>query len=353
MMGGQIDVQSEEGKGSTFCFTAEFAKQPGANPPEAALPPWLQGAKALVVDDNDTNRALVARLLRSWGLRPEQLADGRSTVAILRHAAVNHDPFRLALLDKTMPGIDWDALGQEVAADPELRHTALAMMCSFGRHCEWPRLQTRGYAGHIPKPIWEPNLREALLALAKDGTSAVVPASQANPPVKVKLPQHDARILIAEDNLTNQEVALAMLKRLGYQSDVAANGREAIEAVRDLEYDLVLMDCEMPEIDGYEATRQIRQLPTRPDRPPIPIIALTADAISGDRERCLEVGMDDYLSKPVEPHQLAAVLEKWLAKFPHHDPPERPPDPRPAPSSDIFEPQELRKRLAGDEEPGA
>jgi len=314
MMGGHIGVESEEEKGSTFWFTAEFAIQPGSDVPEPALPACLQDAKVLVADDNLTNRTLVTQILCSWGLRVEQLADGRSILVVLRDAAEHQDPFRLALLDKAMPEADWEKLGEEVGADPALRCTSLALMCSLGPHCEWARLQTRGFARHISKPIWARNLREALLALVADGKRDTSPEPRAYSTVAVAPVQRESRILVAEDNVTNRDVAIAILKKLGYPSDVVVNGREALQAVRTFNYDLVLMDCEMPEMDGYEATRQIRALPTDTRKGQIPIIALTADAISGDRERCLEVGMNDYISKPVEPSQLAAVLDKWLVK---------------------------------------
>ncbi len=260
-----------------------------------------------MVDDNATNRSLVCRLLNSWGCRPEESADGNSALAILRQAALGADPFRMALLDMSLPGMDGEELGRRIAADPQLKPTALVLMTGFcrRRQSDWARLQALGFAGHVSKPIWERTLREALLAVSAKGSGTKPSAAAAHPQPGIARANGLARILVAEDNLTNQEVAMAMLKRLGYHADLVANGVEALQALREADYDAVLMDCEMPEMDGYEATRRIRERRTGTRNPHIPIIALTADAISGDREKCLQAGMNDYLAKPVEPRQLA------------------------------------------------
>ena len=312
MMGGQIGVESQEGKGSAFWVTAVFEKQLRLTMPLADAEPSLQNTKVLVVDDNATNRSLVCRLLSSWGSHPEQSADANSALTVLRLAAQGASPFRIALLDMSLPGMGGEELGRRIAADPQLKQTALVLMTALGRDEDSARLSLLGFAGHVAKPIFERTLQRALLRLGAK-TSAAAPAAAAD-----HLQHHivrangHARVLVVEDNVTNQEVAMAMLNKLGYHADLAANGVEAIQALREAEYDVVLMDCEMPEMDGCEATRLIREPQTRTHNPHIPIIALTADAIIGDREKCLEAGMSDYLAKPVEPRQLAAVLEKWL-----------------------------------------
>ena len=274
--------------------------------------PSLLGAKVLVVDDSATNRSLVRSILSSWGCRPEESADGDSALAILRQAAQGADPFQIALLDMSLPGMDGEELGRRIAADPQLKHAALVLMTGFGRNSDLARLQALGFSGHVIKPIWERTLREALLALRARGNGTVAPGEHvAQPPSTVRA-NRQARILLAEDNLTNQEVAVAMLRKLGYSTDLVANGTAALEALRKADYDAVLMDCEMPEMDGYEATKRIRDLRAGARHPRIPIIAITADAMTGDRDKCLQAGMSDYLAKPVELRQLADILEKWL-----------------------------------------
>jgi len=312
MMGGQIGVESDEGRGSKFWFTAVFEKQPRPSAPATGVQPSLLGAKVLVVDDSATNQSLVRSILSSWGCRPEESTDGNSALAILRRAAQGADPFQIALLDMSLPGMDGEELGRRIAADPQLKHTALVLMTGFGRHSDLAHLQALGFSGHVIKPIWERTLREALLALRAKGTGAVAPGEQVGQPPSTVRANRQARILLAEDNLTNQEVAVAMLKKLGYSADLVANGAAALEALRKADYDVVLMDCEMPEMDGYEATKRIRDLRAGTRNPRIPIIAVTADAMTGDRDRCLQAGMSDYIAKPVELRILADVLEKWL-----------------------------------------
>jgi CheY-like chemotaxis protein/HPt (histidine-containing phosphotransfer) domain-containing protein len=187
-----------------------------------------------------------------------------------------------------------------------------------------------------------------LLALGANGIGAVSPAQHVDAPPSAGRANGPARILVAEDNLTNQEVAVAMLKKLGYRPDLAANGVEALQALREADYDVVLMDCEMPEMDGYEATRRIRDFRTGTRNPRIPIIALTADAITGDRDKCLQAGMSDYVAKPVEPRQLADVLEKWLTRPADGGEVRFPSAQAPAKAEDVFNPEELLARLMGD-----
>jgi PAS domain S-box-containing protein len=205
MMGGRIGVESGKAEGSTFWFTAVFEKQPPPSAHVTDLPPSLRGAKVLVVEDNATNRSLVCRLLSSWGCRPEGSADGNSALAILRLAAQGVDPFQIALLDMSLPGMDGEELGRRIVADPQLKDTALVLMTGCGRRSDWACLQARGLAGHVSKPIWEHSLREALLPLGAKGDGTVFPAKQVVQSPSVVRGSGQARMLVAEDNALNLE----------------------------------------------------------------------------------------------------------------------------------------------------
>jgi CheY-like chemotaxis protein len=264
-----------------------------------------------VVDDNATNRAVVGAVLKSWGCRLGHAADGDSALATLRKAARLAHPFEVALLDMEMPGLDGKELGRHIAADPQLTRTALLLMASPNRGPKNAAPEEHGFAGGIKKPVMESPLRNALsVALGKKKAMTEPDAGNCLKPLASA--RAGARILVAEDIASNRDVALAILTKLGYHTDLVTNGAEALAAVRSSLYDLVLMDCEMPEMDGYEATRRIRKQETLVGNVRLPIIALTAHAISGDQAKCMESGMDDYLCKPIEPRQLAEALAKWL-----------------------------------------
>jgi PAS domain S-box-containing protein len=348
LMGGEIGVESEEGKGSTFWFTVAFEKPLPSSAPAVGVPPSLRNAKVLIVDDNATNRAMLSRLLNSWGCRSQESADGNSALQILRQAAQESDPFRLALLDLSLPGMDGEELGRQIAGDPRLQQTALVLMTGFGQRqpSDGARLPAPGFAAQVSKPIGERALREALLPV---GGKPGPPAQQVVPAPSPVRANGGARILVVEDNMTNQEVAVAIVHKLGYHPDLATNGVEALAALRDADYDVVLMDCEMPEMDGYEATRRIRDLGTGTRNPQIPIIALTADATPGDREKCLQAGMNDYLSKPVEPQKVAEALAKWIpSASPLPQQAEVTGSERGKPAVGVFSEAEMLGRLMGD-----
>jgi two-component system sensor histidine kinase/response regulator len=253
MMGGHIGVESEEGKGSTFWFTAVFQRQPGLKAAAAEPDPQLANAMVLVVDDSATNRSLVCKLLSTYGCRPDEAADRDSAVAMLHRAAEAHDPFRIALLDRNLPGLNGEALREWIASDALVKPLALVLMTDFGELLDSIRLEELGCAGQVSKPIWEQTLRETLLAVGKSKERVPVAAEVIvpSPPVDAK---RQARILLAEDNPTNQMVALAILNKLGYGAELVDNGMEVLRALGEKEYDIVLMDCEMPGLDGYEAT---------------------------------------------------------------------------------------------------
>jgi CheY-like chemotaxis protein/HPt (histidine-containing phosphotransfer) domain-containing protein len=316
LMGGAVGLESEERQGSTFWFTAVLEKRPAGLLPAPEPMADLVGVRVLVVDDLDTNALLVTALLKSWGCRFATAADGETALARLQEALRAGDPFGMALVDKHMPGMDGVELGRRIKESPELRDTRLIMMTSHGERGDAARVTQAGFAGYLTKPLRQSQLRECMALVLGRGASPLAapgPALVTRHTV-AESRKHRVRILLAEDNPTNQLVALKILEKLGYRTDVAANGREALAALQHIPYDLVLMDCQMPELDGFEATHQIRDPESSVLDHRVPIIAMTAHVMKGDREKCLAAGMDDYLSKPVQPAELAAALERWLAK---------------------------------------
>jgi len=314
LMGGSIGLTSDEGIGSSFWFTAVFRKQPAcpaAEPPPVAA---LAGVRVLVVDDHDANRLLVMSLLKSWGCRGGEAADGETALGELLNAARDGDPYGAALLDMQMPVMDGAELGRRIKELPEIRATSLIMLTSLGERGDAARLNRMGFAGYLTKPLRRSQLRECLaLVLGRAEAPRANPASGLVTRHTVsEYQKRPARILLVEDNATNQLVARKMLQKLGYRADVAANGGEALAALQATPYDLVLMDCQMPEMDGFEATRRIRDPQSSVINRRVPVIAMTAYAMKGDRERCLEAGMDDYLAKPVQSGELSAMIDRWL-----------------------------------------
>jgi signal transduction histidine kinase/DNA-binding response OmpR family regulator len=361
LMGGDIGVESLEGRGSTFWFTAVFEKQPEGDAPVEDLCGDTQGVNVLVVDDNETNRLLATTLLRSWGCRFDEAADAETALVKLREAVQRSDPFEIALLDMLMPEVDGAELGRRIKACPELAGTRLIMMTSAGQRGDASHFERIGFSGYLSKPVRQSQFRECLSLVIGRRT----PSHQARSRVIVtrhtiaEAIKHRTRILLAEDNITNQQVALGVLKRLGFRADAVADGLEAIQALRTIPYNLVLMDCQMPEMDGYEASRRIREEGSGVLNSRVPIVAMTAHAMKGDREKCIQAGMSDYIAKPIRPEDLAEVLERWLPGV------ARVASPAPAPGSpetlspaedrevsdrEIFDVSVLRKRLMGDEE---
>ena len=308
LMHGEIRVESTLGKGSTFWFHASFKKQPM----EAKLVRHdLVGLKVLIVDDNATNRDILSHYTRSWKMDEVCAPDGETALRLLREASHHLDPFDLAILDMQMPDKDGLMLAHEIKEDPEIRKTRLVMLTSLGNHLDGDEMKAAGIEAFVVKPVKQLQLFERLANLLSSHVSrrsGRLPAGRATSgPVAAKS-RKDLRILIAEDNRINQMVALGLLEKLGYSATVASNGLEVIEALEKAAYDIVLMDCQMPKMDGYEATRRIRASNIEP----MPrILAMTANAMTGEAERCLEAGMDDYLGKPVRLDSLRAMLARW------------------------------------------
>ncbi len=311
MMDGEIGVNSVEGKGSEFWFTARFGLRTDAEGEQATPPTGLSGVRVLIVDDNATNREILATRLSSWGMRPEAASDGPSGIQALHRALDERDPFRIAIIDMQMPDMDGESVGRAVKADTELAETRLALLTSLGSRCDTKHLQEIGFSAYAEKPIRQDELKEVLSRALISDASQPIAVSHTVPEATARFSDRRARILLVEDNITNQQVALNILTKLGLTADAVANGREAVEALKSLPYDLVFMDVQMPEMDGLEATRQIRAAQSAVRNPKVPIIAMTAHAMRGDEEECRRAGMDDYVSKPVTPQILAAVLDRW------------------------------------------
>ncbi len=305
LMGGEIGVESEKGAGSRFWFTALFRESElkAAEPQPVGT---LAGTPIAIIDDNRTNRVILERYLDSWGTRERSFDSGSKALEALRSAAEDDDPFEVAIVDLMMPEMDGAGVAASIRADPKLKDMIVILLTSAGRS-ERP---VPGVDTELVKPVRPSQLfdvLQSLLASRPVHTQRRIHREGSGPPAA----RHRwARILVVEDNAANLKVAVRMIERLGYRADVAGNGSEALEALARVQYDAVLMDCQMPEMDGFEATREIRR--EERDGRHVPIIAMTAGAMAGDRERCLAAGMDDYIAKPVKLHIVAAVLERWL-----------------------------------------
>jgi CheY-like chemotaxis protein len=306
LMGGEIGVESEKDAGSRFWFTALFREAEGKGR-SAQNVVSLAGTFVAVIDDNRTNRTILERYLKSWGMPQRSFENGRDALQAMRDSVHRDVAFDVAIVDLMMPGMDGRAVSAEIRADETLKDLVVILLTSAG-HSEVP---VPGVDAELVKPVRPSQLFDTLHTLLSERSARSKRSAtelELGPPDPAR---QWSRVLVVEDNAANLKVAVRMLERLGYRAEVASNGAEAVTMLEHMQYDAVLMDCQMPEMDGYEATRLIRKN-ERLGRH-VPIIAMTAAALAGDRERCLAAGMDDYISKPVKLHVVAAILERWLA----------------------------------------
>jgi PAS domain S-box-containing protein len=324
LMGGQIGINSEAGLGATFWFTAVFEVQPLAQNFEIAFVPNLRDAKILVADGHEITRQGVTTHLKEWGCLWAEATSGPGAIEQLRLAARQGNPFRVALLDPFLPAMDWAELRREFSR-PAAAAVAAVLMVPLGHPgMDSPQLQPLKGCKSITKPIRQAKLRDCLTQLLAKEPS-VTPGPEACPEAaggKARPALKPLRVLVVEDNAISQLVAVRLAEKLGCQAVAVANGLEALAALGQDPYDVVLMDCLMPKMDGFEATRKIRSGASGALNPAIPIIALTANVMKQDQARCIEVGMDDYLPKPLDPASLAEKLDRW-----RNPPPSDGPDP--------------------------
>ena len=314
LMNGEIGVKSVLNKGSIFWFTALFEKQRNINEEKPLAPQDIRGKRFLIVDDNKTNLNILKGYLESWGCFCDVAESGEIALSLMNAVAKVNSPFDAAIIDMRMPGMDGAELGQRIKNDSLLNSTVMVMLTSQGLRGDASRMEKIGFSAYLTKPIRRSQLFDCLVTVLSYGQDDK-PSFKSQIITKHSITEEKWKnklILLVEDNIVNQKLAMSMIEKFGFKVDSAVNGKEAIKALESFRYDIVLMDVQMPEMDGFQATKIIRNPESNVLNHNIPIIAMTAHAMKGDRERCIASGMNDYISKPVQPQELLKVIEKAL-----------------------------------------
>ena len=344
-MGGRIWVESEPGQGSTFWFTAHFGLSGPAQRWKPAEWEEVRGLPVLVVDDNGTNRRILDETLVQWGMRPTVVESGATALAALNRAFAAGEPFALVLLDVNMPEMDGFELVQRIQQQPALATATIMMLSSGGRPGDSARCRDLGIASFLTKPVRQSELRKAIqTALGATSMRRGQAASAAKPARSCR----PLRILLAEDNRINQKLAMRLLEKQGHSVVIATNGQQAIDVSAGESFDMLLMDVQMPETDGLTAATAIRQREAATGARRTPILAMTAHAMKGDRERCLQAGMDDYISKPIRSEELYSAIQRLAAGQCIAENP--PPAADPAPLRSLVDWDQALSYVGGDED---
>ncbi len=313
MMDGEIKVESEYGQGSTFTFTVRLEKQTVQAKPEIEPITNIEGLRALIVDDNVVNREIILHQISSWGIKAIEAEDARSALKLLNSAVSRNDPFDLIFLDLMMPEIDGFELARLIRNDKRLTRVKIILMPSFGRRGHAQDALNAGIDAYLVKPIRHSDLYDCVVTVlgkSKHKRRKAPDKLITRHTISEKRLADEIRLLIAEDNPINQKVVKSQIEHLGYDADIVSNGLEVIEALKKRRYSLILMDCQMPEMNGYETAAEIRR--NEPEEKHIPIIAITANTLADEKEKCLAAGMDDYLAKPFKQEEISQTIEHWL-----------------------------------------
>jgi signal transduction histidine kinase/CheY-like chemotaxis protein len=315
MMNGKIGVNSQENNGSEFWFTARFEKQKTIPEPNLS-PEKIKGKRILIVDGNKTNRFVLRDQLKLWGCIYDEAHDGQKALNKLMKSVQTQNKFDIAIIDMQIPQMDGKQLGIEIKNHPDLSYLPMIMMSSMGERGDARIFKKIGFEAYLTKPVKMEQLHSCMVKVLSRSKKIekAVPDNIITQHSLLEDERRGIRILLVEDNLVNQKLTLIILNKLGYRADVVINGIEALEALKKADYNIVLMDCQMPLFDGYEATKEIRNPVSGVKNIKVPIIALTANAMAGDREKCLAAGMDDYLTKPFKSKEISEMLNKWIVK---------------------------------------
>jgi CheY-like chemotaxis protein len=316
-MQGDIGVESEYGKGSTFWFTVNLNKQQILKKTISSSPESISGKKILIADKSSINRDVMGTYISSWNCVYSEASNAAGALDLLRIAADEGSPYDLAIIDQMLEDMNGEDLGHRIKESPNLNDTILVLLTSLGLRGDANRAKKIGFSGYLHKPIKRSQLLSCLVTLfgglsqeKNEGAEKVFVTRHS---IK-EYDKHHVRILLAEDNPVNQKLALKLLEKFGYRADAVTNGKEVIKTFEKTNYDIILMDVQMPEMDGFETTSVIRDPDSKVLDHRVPIIAMTAHAMKGDEKKCLEAGMDDYLAKPINPQKLSEKIKLWTAK---------------------------------------